>query len=748
MIIKIRRSEMRKAIIIMILSILAACGYKYDSQPKFPPTGVVKGVVVRDSNALQSGSLVAKVLTYLAGEDQQPIKGARVRIAGTNLVAESGPGGIFHFSNIPNGTHTILIDFDEDGDGVAEWKVEFKNFTLEQGKGVALGKCLLEKTGEINGTVIAEGYKGSLQGIKVFIPGTESSTFTDEKGNYLLSWVAKGTYKLAAVVSFIDYNGYGVNSKVVVDPGKVSIGNNINVKKSTLKGTILGKVIPYGISSWDGTKVTLNTGIEAGTDPKGFYIIKGVPVGIYTLTARREGYVPVNMRNILVLPDPNAFEVESIGLFTLNTIVASAQNLDPSKIDSDGDGFTDKEEKEMGSDPVDPNSYPTVPPTAVAGKDKSVNLGETVFFDGSASYSKNGNPIIFLWSIRNAPSRSTAAVSNIRYPKPTLKPDVSGEYVIRLVVNDGKADSTPSEFKITAISTDTLPPDTTIVSMPPPATNLTSAIISFVSTKANSSFECCSDSNCPNNWNACSSPVIFTGLKEVSHLFSVRAIDPSGNVDPSPSSVAWIVDLIPPQTPGLGTGAGKVTISQNPPGSSDIITGVVGAVEANAWVIGYSDLNLTKEIARTQAGSDGSLSGIDIGDNKNGAIYIVVQDQAGNRSAALSGLNDIVAPYSWFTGVPSSYPSNITSPTFTFVSNETNAVFQCKLDAGGYATCTSPATFTSLSNGDHLLTVKATDVAGNYDTTPVTFSWTIAAVIPPDTNITSSPANPTNSTSA
>jgi hypothetical protein len=58
------------------------------------------------------------------------------------------------------------------------------------------------------------------------------------------------------------------------------------------------------------------------------------------------------------------------------------------------------------------------------------------------------------------------------------------------------------------------------------------------------------------------------------------------------------------------------------------------------------------------------------------------------------------------------------------------ATFECQLDGGSFAPCTSPTAYTGLSNGPHTFNVRASNVLG-VDSTPASRSWTVATAPPP-----------------
>jgi len=114
-------------------------------------------------------------------------------------------------------------------------------------------------------------------------------------------------------------------------------------------------------------------------------------------------------------------------------------------------------------------------------------------------------------------------------------------------------------------------------------------------------------------------------------------------------------------------------------------------------------------------------------------------DDLGNTDPTPAEWNwtvDITNPETTIISGPDN-PTSETNAVFEFNSNEANSTFQCKLDSGGWESCISPKTYPGLSFENHSFAVKATDEAGNEESTEETWGWLIEAQA--DVSINSGP---------
>src|SRR6185295_18498953 len=247
------------------------------------------------------------------------------------------------------------------------------------------------------------------------------------------------------------------------------------------------------------------------------------------------------------------------------------------------------------------------------------------------------------------------------------------------------------------------------------------------SNEPGSSFECRVDGQA---FSSCTSPLTTATLGDGPHTFDVRAIDQANNVDQTPASRSFTVDTVTPGTTidsgptgPTGSTSASFAFSSNEPGSSFECKLDAGSFASCSSPQNYSSLS-------------------------QGAHTFTVRaiDAAGNvdpSPATRSWTVDTLAPNTTIDSGPSG-PTASTSASFAFSSDEPGSTFECKLDAGSFASCSSPQNYSSLSQGAHTFTVRAIDAAGNQDASPATRSWTVDTVAP-NTTIDSGPSGPTAS---
>ena len=298
-----------------------------------------------------------------------------------------------------------------------------------------------------------------------------------------------------------------------------------------------------------------------------------------------------------------------------------------------------------------------------------------------------------------------------------------GTHTFRVRSTDraGNTDPTPArrEWQV-----DTKAPKTELTDAPGKYAKA-DARFEFTSSEEKSSFECKLDDA---KFEACSSPKSYSNLHDGGHWFRVRAIDRAGNPDPTPVSVKWTVDTVPPET----------TIDSGPNGVShkDTATFAISSeadatfeckLDSHAWTVceALSGLSDGKHVLKARA-----------------------KDRAGN-------VDPTPAHWAWRVDLPPetkitsgpSGPTSATSATFAFSSDDSAATFQCRMDDGGWSACSSGKAYSSLSQGQHTFRVRAKDASGTADPSPAKRTWKVDTVAP-KTTITSGPKSPTKSRTA
>ena len=94
----------------------------------------------------------------------------------------------------------------------------------------------------------------------------------------------------------------------------------------------------------------------------------------------------------------------------------------------------------------------TAAPVANAGAAKSVVVGTAVILDSSASTTGAGTALTYAWTLTSKPTGSAASLLAATSAKPSFTTDVIGNYIVSLVVNDGRTNSAPATINITAMA--------------------------------------------------------------------------------------------------------------------------------------------------------------------------------------------------------------------------------------------------------------------------------------------------------
>ena len=137
---------------------------------------------------------------------------------------------------------------------------------------------------------------------------------------------------------------------------------------------------------------------------------------------------------------------------------------------------------------------------------------------------------------------------------------------------------------------------------------------------------------------------------------------------------------------------------------------------------------------------------VTVGDGTH-TLSVQAVDAAGNVSAAS-------APYSWT--VDTVHPlvsltdkppllTNRTTVSFSFSADKPQSTFECKLDGGGFVSCSSPSLYGAIGDGSHTFAVRASSLGKLGLATE--YTWTIDTLAP-QTALSSTPPGRSGSAAA
>ena len=112
-------------------------------------------------------------------------------------------------------------------------------------------------------------------------------------------------------------------------------------------------------------------------------------------------------------------------------------------------------------------------------------------------------------------------------------------------------------------------------------------------------------------------------------------------------------------------------------------------------------------------------------------VRAIPTDGAGNVGTSVSTTFtiDTTPPPAPTIGSGPANPTNATTASFSFSDTQAGVTFECRLDGGAYASCSSPRAYAGLSEGSHTFRVRAVDAATNRSTV-TSSTWTVDTTDP------------------
>ena len=184
-------------------------------------------------------------------------------------------------------------------------------------------------------------------------------------------------------------------------------------------------------------------------------------------------------------------------------------------------------------------------------------------------------------------------------------------------------------------------------------------------------------------------------------------------------------------TTAADTTVPDTTIDSGPSGTVSSTTASFGFSSNESGSTFKCRLDSTSESAWSDCSSAQDYDGLSEGTH---TFEVKATDTSGNTDPTPASRTWTVdaSPDTTILSGPSDYVSS-TSASFSFSSSEPGSTFQCSRDGASFTACSSPKSYSSLSQGNHTFRVRAVDKAGNVDASPASRSWFVDTVAPKGT---------------
>jgi uncharacterized protein (TIGR03382 family) len=284
----------------------------------------------------------------------------------------------------------------------------------------------------------------------------------------------------------------------------------------------------------------------------------------------------------------------------------------------------------------------------------------------------------------------------------------NGQHILTVASQDqyGNVDPNPPSYTWTV---NTVVPVVTITSMPASMTSSTTADFTLMSSETLVSYLCALDGAA---YSMCTSTPTYSGLTTGSHTFSASGVDAAGNMA-APAMYTWTVLPAVPNTTIL-------TMPTNPSTQST----AVFTFGSNASPVTFQ-CELDGATTFTACTTPGVFPGLMDGSH---TITVRAMDSFGQvdpNPPSYTWVIDTTPPTTMIVTQPPAI-TNSSTASFTFSSNKSPVTYECEVDsATTFTACSTPDTLTGLTNGEHVLQVRAKDAAGLVDPVGAVATWTV-----------------------